>query len=45
MQSDIDIKHLSISEKLRMMEVIWEDLSSGRPFHEKQGGGSSGCCL
>ena len=27
MQSTIEIKHLSIEEKLRIMEAIWEDLS------------------
>ena len=27
MQNDIEIKHLSREEKLRVMEAIWEDLS------------------
>ncbi|MCD4777836.1 MAG: addiction module protein, partial [Desulfobacterales bacterium] len=27
MQNTIEIKHLSREEKLRIMEVIWEDLS------------------
>ncbi len=27
MQNTIEIRHLSREEKLRMMEVIWEDLS------------------
>ena len=29
MKDTIDVKHLSRKEKLRIMEAIWEELSSG----------------